>query len=232
MHRAHAFACGLFAVDNWTRHCRIARYLRTRARKTVRYLVFDDALYKNLRNRQLRPVRAYLAARTVKTDTHDGRILGMHVTPAVVAEEYEWVRSRSDRTVPLINEVREDLGELFETTVDPVTDRQYHEAAEAVFADGDLAVNVAALVRLLRELDVDGDYPGFIVDELLGRELAGMLAGTQPLRLLGEATFHYADVHVHDRDAGADDLDAALAAGFQTRLPGWDWTEGPSPFTV
>ena len=154
----------------------------------------------------------------------------MHITPAVVAEEYEWVRSRGDRVVPLINEVRGDLGELFETTVDPVTDQQYTEAVETVFADGDLAVNVAALVRMLRNLDVDGDYPGFIVDELLGRELAGMLAGTQPLRLLGEATFHYADVHVHEGDAGADDLDAALAAGFQTRLPGWDWTEGPSPF--
>lgn len=157
----------------------------------------------------------------------------MHVTPAVVAEEYEWVRSRNDRAVPLINEVREDLADLFETTVDPVTDQQYTEAVEAVFADGDLAVNVAALVRLLRNLDVDGDYPGFIVDELLGRELAGMLAGTQPLRLLGEATFHYADVHIHDgAGAGTDDLDAALAAGFQTRLPGWNWTEGPSPFSV
>jgi len=80
---------------------------------------------------------------------------------------------------------------------------------------------------------VDGDYPGFVADELLGRELAGMLAGQQPLRLLGEATFHYADVHTHGNagaPAGADDLDAALAAGFQTRLPGWDWKATPSPF--
>ena len=23
----------------------------------------------------------------------------------------------------------------------------------------------------------------------------------------------------------------ALAAGFQTRLPGWEWTDSPSPFT-
>jgi hypothetical protein len=102
-----------------------------------------------------------------------------------------------------------------------------------VFADGDLAVNVAALVRLLRDIDVAGDYPGFVVDELLGRELAAMVAGRQPLRLLGEATFHYADVHVHGDEgttAGADDLDAALAAGVQTRLSGWGWTEGDSPF--
>ncbi|PSP63507.1 hypothetical protein BRC76_02840, partial [Halobacteriales archaeon QH_8_67_36] len=104
-----------------------------------------------------------------------------------------------------------------------------------VFADGDSAVNVAALVGLLRDLDVENDYPGFVVDELLGRELAAMLAGDQPLRLLAEATFHVADVRTHgdeDGAAGADDLDAALAAGAQTRLPGWPWTAGPSPFSV
>ena len=159
----------------------------------------------------------------------------MHVTAETVRGEQEWVRGRADRIVPLINDVRDDLGELFDTDVDRVERSAYRDAVDEVFADGDLAVNVAALVGLLRDLDVDGDYPGFVVDELLGRELAGMLAGQQPLRLLGEATFHYADVHVHDGagpSAGADDLDAALAAGFQTRLPGWDWTATPSPFSV
>lgn len=155
----------------------------------------------------------------------------MRMTPRTVAVEHEWVLDRSDRIVPLINDVRDDLGALFETDVDHVSRGQYETAVDVVFADGDLAVNVAALIALLRDLDVDGDYPGFVVDELLGRELAGMLAGQQPLRLLGEATFHYADVHVHDENAaGTDDLDAALAAGFQTRLPGWDWTATPSPY--
>jgi hypothetical protein len=156
----------------------------------------------------------------------------MKVTQAVVAREHEWVHDRAGRTVSLINDVRADLCAVFETDVDPVTPVQYREAVDAVFADGDLAVNVAALVALLRDIDVQADYPGFVVDELLGRELAGMLAGGQPLRLLGEATFHYADVHVDEGEAGIDDLDAALAAGFQTRLPGWEWTEGDSPFAV
>jgi len=159
----------------------------------------------------------------------------MNVTPELVAEQYEWVHGRADVVVPLVNDVRDDLGDIFDTPVDPIETAQYERAVEAVFTEGDLAVNVAALIVLLRQLDVDGDYPGFVVDELLGRELAAMLAGQQPLRLLGEATFHYADIHTHGTDgepAGADDLDAALAAGFQTRLPGWDWTEAESPFAV
>lgn len=165
----------------------------------------------------------------------------MRLTPARVADERDWVRSRSESVVPLINEVRDELGTVFETDVDHVTREAYRREVDAVFADGDLAVNVAALVALLRDLDVEADYPGFVVDEILGRELAATIAGSQPLRTLGEATFHYADVHTHgprDEDegegenAGLDDLEAALAAGFQERLPGWDWTERESPFSV
>jgi hypothetical protein len=160
----------------------------------------------------------------------------MRVTRAVVAEEYEWVRSR-DAVVDLINRVRDDLGEAFGIGVDHVTTEGYRTEVDRVFADGDVAVNVAALVGLLRDLDVDGDYPGFVVDEYLGRELAATVASSRgrAFSLLAEATFHVADVGTHgaaDEPAGADDLDAALAAGFQTRLPGWDWTEGESPFAV
>lgn len=159
----------------------------------------------------------------------------MELTPETVAAERDWLAEQASTVVPLVNAVRADLGEQFDTVVDPIDEADYRAAVDEVFADGDLAVNVAALVRLLRELDVEGDYPGFVVDELLGRELAGMLAGEQPLRLLGEATFHYADVATEgetDEGAGADDLTAALAAGIQTRLPGWDWRDGPSPFAV
>ena len=160
----------------------------------------------------------------------------MQVTPALVAETYEWVRSRG-AVVDLVNRVRADLGETFGTTVDPVTADQYRAEVDRVFADGDVAVNAAALVGLLRDLDVADDYPGFVVDEYLGRELAATVASTKgrPFSLLAEATFHVVDVGTHgapDDPAGADDLDAALAAGFQTRLPGWDWTEGESPFAV
>jgi hypothetical protein len=122
---------------------------------------------------------------------------------------------------------------VFEASVDQVDPPDYREAVATVFADGEVAVNVAAYVALLRGLDVDGDYPGFVVDEVLGRELAAAIAGGTPLSLLAQATFHYADVTTHSAGgAGIDDLDAALAAGFQTRLPGWAWRESESPFAV
>ncbi|EMA68729.1 hypothetical protein C461_03842 [Halorubrum aidingense JCM 13560] len=170
----------------------------------------------------------------------------MRVTPDSVREEHTWVRERAPVVVPIINDARRRLGELFETEVDPVTPDAYRREVDAVFADGEVAVNVAGYVAVLRDLDVEGDYPGFVVDEVLGRELAATIAGGRPLSLLAQATFHFVDVHV-DGDAsadgaagtergagtaGADDLDAALAAGFQTRLPGWDWREEESPFAV
>ncbi|WP_248897306.1 hypothetical protein [Haloplanus halobius] len=157
----------------------------------------------------------------------------MELTPSVVAAEREWVNERAPTVVPLINETRARLGDCFDVDVDDVSRDAYRDEVRAVFADGDRAVNVAGYVGLLRDLDVAGDYPGFVVDEVLGRELAATVAGGQPLALLAQATFHFADVTTHtDGGAGADDLDAALAAGFQTRLPGWEWTEGESPFAV
>jgi hypothetical protein len=157
----------------------------------------------------------------------------MRLTPERVAEERDRLADRADVVVGVVNEVRSELGPAFGTEVPAVTEADYRREVEAVFADGDRAVNVAALAGLLRDLDVVEDYPGFVVDELLGRELAATIAGPQPLRLLAEATFHYADVHTHSEGpAGEDDLDAALAAGFQTRLPGWEWREDDSPFSV
>jgi hypothetical protein len=156
----------------------------------------------------------------------------MRITPDVVRTERDWVRARAPEVVGTINATRETLGAEFGTTVDAVDESAYRREVEAVFADGDRAVNVTACVCLLRELDVAGDYPGFVVDERLGRTLAATIAGGDPLGLLAEATFHVADVRTHGGGAGADDLQAALAAGFQTRLPGWDWRETDSPFAV
>ncbi len=156
----------------------------------------------------------------------------MRITPQAVADEH--ARVREDDAVPaLINDVRDRLGPLFGVAVDHVDADEYRREVDAVFADGDRAVNVACLSMLLRELDCPDDYPGFVVDEFLGRKLASTVAGGEPLALLAEATFHFADVHVHEGEtAGADDRRAALAAGFQTRLPGWEWRESESPFAV
>jgi hypothetical protein len=158
----------------------------------------------------------------------------MRVTTESVRAERDRIRSNGD--VPeLINDVRDRLGPLFGTEVGHVSEERYREEVDAVFADGDRAVNVAALAAILRDLDCEGDYPGFVVDEFRGLKLAATIAGGEPHALLAEATFHFADVHTHgeaDDAAGADDLDAALAAGFQTRLPGWEWTESESPFSV
>ena len=157
----------------------------------------------------------------------------MDLTPERVTQEAQWVTDRADTVVPLLNDTRDRLGEVFGTTVDPVDPDAYRESVATVFADGEVAVNVAAYVGLLRDLNVDGDYPGFVVDEVLGRELAAAIAGGTPLSLLAQATFHYADVTTHSAGgAGIDDLDAALAAGFQTRLPGWAWQAGESAFAV
>jgi hypothetical protein len=157
----------------------------------------------------------------------------MDVTPDAVAAERRWIRDRSSTLVSLINDTRATLAELFDTEVAPVTEAQFRAEVDAVFADGDVGINVAAYVGLLRDLDVAGDYPGFVVDEVLGRELAATIAGGQPLALLAQATFHVADVMTHtEGTAGLDDLDAALAAGFQTRLPGWSWREGDNPFDL
>jgi hypothetical protein len=151
--------------------------------------------------------------------------MDLEVTRETVARERDHLRDRGPAVVALANDVRSELGAVFETSVDPITEAGYREVLAAVFADGAVGVNVATLARLLRGLDVAGDYPGFVVDELLGRELARTIAGGQPLRLLATATFHYADIHTDGDDAGEDDLEAALAAGVQTRLPGWEWQE-------
>lgn len=158
----------------------------------------------------------------------------MHVTPEHVEREYEWIQEQVPGLVEGINDIRAEYAVVFDTTIEPVTVEALRSEIDTVFENGPQAVNVAGLTALLRDLDVDGDYPGFIVDEVLGRELAAVIGGGQPFRLLSAATFHYVDIQHHpDEDgAGRDDLHAALVAGFQARLPGWNWTKGDSRFAV
>ncbi len=156
----------------------------------------------------------------------------MRITADTVRAERARIKEDADRYARLINDTRASLAVHFETEVGDVEGTQFEDAVDEVFADGDRAVNVAALCRLLREVDVAEDYPGFVVDEFLGRRLAATIAGGEPLRTLAEATFHFADVHIDDpsRGAGRDDLDAAIVAGFQTVLPGWPWRRSASPY--
>jgi hypothetical protein len=159
--------------------------------------------------------------------------MALRLTAETVRDQHEWVRERTPRLTAIVEDTRAFLGDAFEVEVGRVDENRVRAEVDAVFADGDRGLNVAGYVLLLRELDVEGDYPGFVVDERLGRLLAATVAGGDPLGLLAEATFHVADVRTHtEGTAGLDDLDAALAAGLQTRLPGWPWREEPSPFAL
>ena len=156
----------------------------------------------------------------------------MNVTAATVVAEQERLIADVAMFTAGINRTREQLSTVFDTNVESVTERAVSEELSSVFGNPDQAINIAGLSMLLRTLDVEDDYPGFIVDEILGRELAGTIAGEQPQRTLAEATFHLVDAHHHtpDAPAGVDDLEAAVIAGLQVRLPGWSWQRESGPF--
>ena len=54
-----------------------------------------------------------------------------------------------DAVVTLVNETCARLGEAFDVDVDPVSATAYRSEVDWVFADGERAVNVAALVAAL-----------------------------------------------------------------------------------
>ena len=157
----------------------------------------------------------------------------MKVTPETVAAEKHRLHRNANQYVKLINDCRAHLGDLFETDVGKTTVDAFREEVDIVFANGDRAANLTGFIQLLRLVDVSADYPGYVVDEILGREIAATIVDTQPERLLAEATFHVFDVQHNPAtaSAGEDDLDAAIAAGFQTRMEGWPWRATPSPFS-
>ncbi len=184
---------------------------------------------------RVEPALAVLSGEIIKAFANPSRGMDppLRIDRAAVEETHALLVDREPTVVALINRVRDALGESFDTEVAAVDGPAYRSALAAVFADDDLAINVAGLAQLLVAVDVADDYPGFVVDEVLGRELAGTIAGGQPWRTLAESTYHFADT-MHGgaagEAAGMDDLEAAVAAGVQTRLPGWPWTADGGPF--
>ena len=154
----------------------------------------------------------------------------MRISDETVEELDDYVDDNLDDIVALVNDARERLGEAFGEDVDEVTREEVRAEFDAFLEDEDAVLNVSALYRVGVELEVRNDYAGFVVDEMIGRRIASTIAENEPEQTLAEATFHYIDVHTHeildgDRTAGEDDVLAGLAAGVQTRLPGWDWQE-------
>ena len=155
------------------------------------------------------------------------------ITPAVVAAERQQLIEDAADIAKHINDTRVRLGTLFEESVEPVTTQRIEDEIAAVFACPDLAINITGYLRLLEEIDIESDYPGFIVDEVLGRHLAMTLADGEPEATLAGATFHLVDASIDHpgEQAGVDDRTAGIIAGFQVRLPGWAWQEHRDPFT-
>lgn len=153
----------------------------------------------------------------------------MRVSRDTVREFREFFDRNASEITELINRARDRLGEVFGEDVDSVTEEEVCQEFSAVLEDDDLALNLAALYKIGVELEVRNDYAGFVVDELIGRRIAGSIAGSDPEQTLAEATFHYIDVHtgevLEEGAAGYDDVVAGVAAGLQTRLPGWRWQE-------
>lgn len=153
----------------------------------------------------------------------------MRVSRDTVEELDDYIDENLDDVVALVNDARDRLGDAFGEDVESVSADEVRAEFDEFLDNGDAALNAAALYRVGVGLEVRNDYAGFVVDEIVGRNLAAVVAGNDPDRTLAEATFHYVDVHtdevLEETTAGEDDVLAGLAAGVQTRLPGWDWQE-------
>ncbi|MFW5929035.1 MAG: hypothetical protein ACOCT0_01255 [Halobacteriota archaeon] len=157
----------------------------------------------------------------------------MKISSETVDELDSYVDERLEEITALVNDARRRLGEAFDEDVTVVSKQDVRDEMDDVLADGDRALNLAALYRVGVELEVREDYAGFVVDELIGRRIAATLVDSEPETTLAEATFHYVDVYTDDVlgdvTAGEDDVLAGLAAGVQVRLPGWDWQDDSPP---
>lgn len=78
----------------------------------------------------------------------------MRITATAVRDERERILADTDRYVQLVNDTRDTLGHQFDKNVGQIDNAMFTATVSTIFADGDRAVNVAALSHLLRELDV------------------------------------------------------------------------------
>ncbi len=151
----------------------------------------------------------------------------MKISDSTINEFRDFFNENSDDVTELINLSRAKLGDIFNEDVELVGKDDVEDEFLYIMENRDLALNLSALYRIGVDLEVNNDYAGFIVDEIIGRQIASTIAQTEPEKTLSEATFHYIDIHTHqvleEGTAGSDDVMAGIAAGLETRLPGWDW---------
>ncbi len=150
----------------------------------------------------------------------------MEISENTVDEFYQFFEDNSEEIVDLINYSREKLGEEFDENVKKADEKNVKKELRKVLENKDLALNIAALYKIGKDLEIKNDYSGIIVDEIIGKNIAATIAESEPKKTLAEATFHYMDIHYNSGSTeGEDDLISGIAAGLQTRIKGWKWQE-------
>lgn len=150
----------------------------------------------------------------------------MKISENTIDEFYRFFQDNSDEIVYLINYSREKLGDEFGENVKKVDEKKVKKELETILENKDLALNIAALYKIGKDLEIKNDYSGVIVDEIIGKNIAATIAESEPKKTLAEATFHYMDIHYNlGQTEGEDDVISGIAAGLQTRIEGWSWQE-------
>lgn len=148
----------------------------------------------------------------------------MKISENTIDEFHQFFEDNSDEIVCLINYSREKLGEKFGENVNKVDEKKVKKELEKILENKDLALNIAALYKIGKDLEIKNDYSGIIVDEIIGKNIAATIAESEPKKTLAEATFHYMDIHYNSGNTeGEDDIISGIAAGLQTRIKGWKW---------
>ncbi len=123
---------------------------------------------------------------------------GIGQTPAIVDAERARLLERVEIVVPLINNVRQQLGNAFETGIASVTGEQYRRPIRNIrrwrsSGQRRCTGGPALEPRHRRRL------PGLSRRRTSGRELAATIASEQPRSPPAKVTVHYADSHTRKR---------------------------------